>query len=349
MDQSIPKISIVVPCYNAEDTIEACLGSLLAQTMTDIEIVCVDDGSTDRTLELLRQIAEGSDGRVHVVPQPARGTWETRLHGVREATGELIGFLDADDTAEPTFAQTLSEAAQATGADIVVCGYRRVDQATGKVLSQELCQDEAPFTIADDPGSLLGVNTAVWNKAYRARVLRGMPYLAHAPHALEDVCINLLAYLTSEGPVVHAPHPLVNYMVHEGSTVTSITPEQLRQDRAALLDVRGTYLASGASLRLLSALDAAAFEHLGVSMAFRISGNPSASLAAYLEETTAYLDRNFPTWRDTPYLGMRYAHTHNAAIRRLAAAHALYRAHLMGPALDLYRRAIALTGRELKW
>lgn len=347
--KSAISLSVIVPCYNAEGTVSACLASLEAQTLPELEVVCVNDGSTDATSSLLHQAAERAHGRIRVIDQQNAGTWAARRRGIDEARGELVGFVDADDTVEPDFAETLCHAAQATGADIVVCGYRRIDRATGRVITQELCRDEPAFVVRDDPGCILGVNTAVWNKAYRAPLLKGMPQLAHPPRALEDVCVNLLAYLGSSGPVAHAPRPLVNYMVHENSTVTSVTAEGLQGDRAALLDVRNAYAKAGADVRLLAALDAAAFEHLGVSMAFRLSAAKDADLDAYLDETTSYLDTNFPSWRRSPYLRAGYARSHNAAIRRLLLAHGLYQAHLMKPALGLYRLAISHLGIDVKW
>lgn len=349
MDQSIPRLSVIVPCYNAQDTLGACLDSLMAQTLQDIEVICVNDGSSDATREVLSSYLASHPGKLMVIDQQNSGTWVARRQGIAAARGAYLGFVDADDTVEPTFAETLCRTASSQDADMVVCGYRRIDRDTGGVLSQELCSPEPSFCVDDDPGCLLGVNTAVWNKAYRAPLLKAMPDLEHPPRALEDVCINLLAYLAAEGPVAYAPVALINYMVHENSTVTSITPQQLDHDRDALLDVRACYERVHVDVRLLAALDAAAFEHLGISMAFRLSANKDVDLGAYLAQTTAYLDEHFPTWRKSPYLRPSYARSHNAAIRRLTLAHGLYLAHLMEPALAAYRLLLSASGRELKW
>ena len=90
------KISVIVPVYNVENYLDGCLESLVAQTYQDIEIVCVNDGSTDGSREKLRQWAE-RDGRVRVIHQSNAGVSAARNAGIEAATGEFVCFLDPDD------------------------------------------------------------------------------------------------------------------------------------------------------------------------------------------------------------------------------------------------------------
>lgn len=116
-----PLVSVIVPVYNCADFLEACLLSLLTQTYTNIEVVAVDDGSTDNSGVILERFA-GEDGRIKVMRTPNRGLQSAWMTGVRAATGERIGFVDADDWVHPTMFQVLVDASISTGADIVQCG-----------------------------------------------------------------------------------------------------------------------------------------------------------------------------------------------------------------------------------
>jgi len=116
-----PLVSVIVPVYNCEEFLEACLESLMVQTYTNIEVVAVDDGSTDKSSDILERIA-GEDRRIKVMRTPNRGLQSAWMTGVRTATGELIGFVDADDWVHPTMFQALVDASISTGADIVQCG-----------------------------------------------------------------------------------------------------------------------------------------------------------------------------------------------------------------------------------
>ncbi|HEY9888470.1 MAG TPA: glycosyltransferase family A protein, partial [Candidatus Obscuribacterales bacterium] len=90
----MPKISVIVPTYNAENTIEETIQSVLQQTFTDFELLVINDGSTDKTLEVLANI---QDSRLQVLTFPNGGVVESRNRGIQNASGEYLSFLDADD------------------------------------------------------------------------------------------------------------------------------------------------------------------------------------------------------------------------------------------------------------
>lgn len=117
-----PLMTFVVPVYNTEATVGACLGSALAQTVDDIEVVCVDDGSPDRAGEVLDRYA-ARDGRVRVLHQANAGLAAARNAGMAAARGRFVAFLDSDDTVVPTFAERIAEAfASAPDVEVVTCG-----------------------------------------------------------------------------------------------------------------------------------------------------------------------------------------------------------------------------------
>ena len=91
-----PKVSVVMPVYNAYDYLRPAIESILDQTLADIEIICIDDGSTDPSHELICEYAE-RDGRIRLVTEQNAGPAHARNNGMRYATGEYIAFLDADD------------------------------------------------------------------------------------------------------------------------------------------------------------------------------------------------------------------------------------------------------------
>lgn len=106
------KISVIVPVYNAEDTLETALSSVFMQTLTDIEILCINDGSTDRSADVLTS-AQRRDGRVRCLTQENAGAGIARNKGIAEAKGEYIAFLDADDLYPGPYAlETLLAAAE---------------------------------------------------------------------------------------------------------------------------------------------------------------------------------------------------------------------------------------------
>ncbi len=114
----MPKVSVIVPCYNTEKYVASCLDSLLGQSLSDIEIICIDDNSTDATLRVLKKYA-AQDSRIIVKSQKQNsGVSVARNTGVRHASGEYIAFVDSDDTVDSDFYEKLYNAAKKENADI---------------------------------------------------------------------------------------------------------------------------------------------------------------------------------------------------------------------------------------
>lgn len=100
------KVSIIVPVYNSEKYLDKCINSILKQTYKNIEIIAINDGSTDGSYEKLKSYAK-RDGRIRVFNQDNKGLIETRIKGVQQARGKWIGFVDSDDWIEPNMFEKL--------------------------------------------------------------------------------------------------------------------------------------------------------------------------------------------------------------------------------------------------
>lgn len=119
-----PIISIVIPIYNCEQYLAACLDSILSQTMTDIELICVDDQSTDNSGNILDSYAKQHDCIIAIHKQNG-GVSAARNEALKHCSGQYIMFCDADDTFSPDMCKMMLEAAKATGCDMVRCGHKR--------------------------------------------------------------------------------------------------------------------------------------------------------------------------------------------------------------------------------
>lgn len=128
-----PKVSIIVPVYNSEKYLERCINSLKNQTLEDIEIILVDDSSSDSSLEICNKMAEG-DCRIKVIHKVNEGAGKARNAALQVATGEYIGFLDSDDFVETDMFRTLYDKAKKYNSDLVMSGVLFVD---GNMFSEE--------------------------------------------------------------------------------------------------------------------------------------------------------------------------------------------------------------------
>ena len=126
------EVSIIIPVYNNESYIEKCIGSVQAQSCRDIEIIVVDDGSTDRSGSILEDMA-AADDRIRLIHQENAGTAAARNTGLGLATGRYLTFVDGDDYISRDYIERLLLCARENEAEMVICGLNYVDEA-GKIL-----------------------------------------------------------------------------------------------------------------------------------------------------------------------------------------------------------------------
>ena len=121
----MPKVSIIVPIYNSEKYMEKCIDSILNQTLNDIEIILVNDGSTDSSLEIAERYKQ-RDKRVIIINQINSGPSIARNNGIKIATGKYIGFVDSDDYIEKTMYEKLFEVADNNKVNVAMCNYNEI-------------------------------------------------------------------------------------------------------------------------------------------------------------------------------------------------------------------------------
>lgn len=114
------KVSVILPVYNAEKYISAALESLITQTLTEIEIICVNDGSKDNSKQILQEF-EKKDARIKIIDKENQGVWKARMDGIKKAEGEYITFIDSDDYVKENFLESLYKNITENNSDISIC------------------------------------------------------------------------------------------------------------------------------------------------------------------------------------------------------------------------------------
>lgn len=160
----MPDVSVIVTVYNKELYLRQCLDSLLHQTKTNLEIILVDDGSTDSSLQIMQEYASHSD-TIHVIRQENQGLAGARISGYRRAGGKYVAWVDADDFAKPEMYERLYSLAEAEGADLVYCDYEYYPR---KVASKAKWFREYRGKL---DWRFIDKNTAFWNKLFRKDLL----------------------------------------------------------------------------------------------------------------------------------------------------------------------------------
>lgn len=342
------KVSIIVPCYKVEEYLPRCLDSLMAQTLNEIEVICVNDGSPDRCLDILEDYRRRFPSKIVVIDKANEGVWRGRQDAIKIARGEYIGFVDSDDYVAPSFCESLYSNAVSNDSDISVCGFYRVDIDSDEIISEEMTEKRPSFLVSTNPELLLQLNGAPWNKLFKASLLKGMYDFDDPPKIFDDMMMHLLVFPRANS-VSFCSLPLVYYIIRSDSIMTTIDKSKVSSTYSSMLEVKTYYRSCNVSEQMMSFLDAAAFLHMGTSLMFRVSYDESADLKETLRENRAYLNKFFPSWKTGKIISFSCALKNRGPFTKVYLGRLVYKAHLMPLALRLYRFMIHSMGREIKW
>ena len=211
------KLSIIVPVYNVEKYLPKCLESLIKQTLKDIEIICVNDGSMDNSLAILKEFAS-SDSRIRIIDNQHQGVAKTRNTGIEQSTGEYIGFVDSDDYIDIDFFEKLYNSATKSNSDIAIASilkhknffniynakYTKEETAITIQDKIKLCEDKKHFFFY------------AWNKIYHSGFIKENNIKFSEGQIYEDVMFAIKALYYSN-KIISVYGTKYHYIEHENS------------------------------------------------------------------------------------------------------------------------------------
>lgn len=233
-------LSIIIPAYNIEPYIGRCLESLIIQTYKNLEIIVVDDGSTDNTLSIIKEYCN-KDNRINVIHKKNEGVSVARLIGMKKASGEYIGFVDGDDIVEKDMFEFLINNAKKYGTDISHCGYvmdfpdghSDYYYNTGRIIIQNNSKG------LED---LLGgkyIEPGLCNKIYKRNLIETyikQNTIDRSIKNLEDLLVNY--YLFKEAKLsIYEDQCKYHYMLRKGSASTSKLNKNKLKDPLKVLKI----------------------------------------------------------------------------------------------------------------
>jgi len=234
------RISVIIPVYNIRDFLPRCLDSVLQQTHGQLEVIAVDDGSSDGSAAVLDRYAE-ADARLKVIHKENGGVTSARLRGIQEATGDWIGFVDGDDEIEPDMYERLLRNAQNYDADISHCGYQMVfpDGRIHFFHNTGCLEVHDRFTAVRELLSGSRIEPGLWNKLFR-KSLFGAMLSANSMDATiqinEDLLMNIILFSEASNAVFDDWCPY-HYIVRGGSASRAKLNEHKIYDPIRVKDI----------------------------------------------------------------------------------------------------------------
>ena len=233
-----PKVSIIVPVYNVEKYLDRCMDSLINQTLKDIEIILVDDGSPDNCSHMCDDYAK-KDSRVKVVHKANAGLGYARNSGLDVASGEYVAFVDSDDYVDTKIYESLLLEAENSGADVVFCKYYTeqtdgtwvdCDEVTKRMeWNNEGINEFLLNIIATEPyvKKERKYGMSVWHSIYRCKIIEDnhIRFYSERDVMSEDIPFQV-DFLLKAKKLVYIPNTYYYYCLNGGSLTTTFKPEK---------------------------------------------------------------------------------------------------------------------------
>lgn len=229
-------ISIIVPIYNVEVYLDECINSLLQQTYKNIEIILINDGSTDRSLEICYKY-KALDNRIRVINKSNEGLGLTRNRGLDNITGKYVTFIDSDDYADNDLIKNLYKGIIENNADTCIAGFKRVNDA-GEVLyleayenmvytNEECINDLLVRMLGSSPEKSDSIRMSVWNVLFSVDIIKknGLKFVSEREIISEDIIFDI-DYYQHVKKVALIDTAAYNYRVNESSLTN-----KYREDR----------------------------------------------------------------------------------------------------------------------
>lgn len=238
-------VSIIMPVYNAERYLDKCLKSILGQSYKNIELIVINDGSSDQSGALCEKYAE-NDGRIKLVSQENQGALSARLRGIREAKGSLIGWADADDWMEADYLEKLVALQYTSGADIVATAHFHDIGNDHAVVKNGI--KSGIYPCKEIQGTMLyvgrffeyGITPQLYSKLFKAEYLKGITKIDGSIIAGDDAAILYTAVLEADTICVSEICGY-HYVQHPGSVTKSVYTDEAQRIEALIEYLKGQF------------------------------------------------------------------------------------------------------------
>ncbi|MCD8120732.1 MAG: glycosyltransferase [Clostridiales bacterium] len=242
------KVSVIMPVYNVESYICEALESVIHQTLTDIEIICVDDGSSDKSVDIIQEYMK-QDGRIRLLQQDHKNAGAARNLGIEYASGEYLYFFDSDDKCELNLLEETVSIAEETMADIVAFNFFKFyedgteTRANFGIRTYLLPKDITVFNYKDCPERILSViNPTPWNKIFRSEFVREHSLKFEEIASTNDITFCAVCSACAER-IAYSVKALLHYRVGHANTITSDKhnklPNVIKAVSSVISQVRG--------------------------------------------------------------------------------------------------------------
>lgn len=291
------KVSVIVPVYNVEKFIDKCLDSLVKQSLKEIEIIVVNDGTKDNSQKIIDKYVKKYPDKIKSYIKENGGQGSARNYGLKKTTGEYIGYVDSDDFVEKDMYKKLYNKAKENNYDIVVCGNYNVSEDY-----QNKNIDAFINNYNTDLENIFFGKMAVWNKIYKRDILIKNKLEFKEKVWYEDLAFTLKAIMNSN-TFAFIDEPLYDYLIREGSTMNNSNVQRNLEILDAFNDIL-SYIQHNKKEEYFNKIEFLAIDHIYISAIVRVlkADSDKNIKKETIEKLINYMNKNFPNYKSNKYI-----------------------------------------------
>ncbi len=291
------KLSIIVPVYGVEKYIDKCLNSLVKQSLKEIEIIVVNDGTKDNSQKIIDKYVKKYPDKIKSYIKENGGQGSARNYGLEKANGEYIGYVDSDDFVEKDMYKKLYNKAKENNYDIVVCGNYNVSEDY-----QNKNIDTFINNYNTDLENIFFGKMAVWNKIYKRDILIKNKLEFKEKVWYEDLAFTLKAIMNSN-TFAFIDEPLYDYLIREGSTMNNSNVQRNLEILDAFNDIL-SYIQHNKKEEYFSKIEFLAIDHIYISAIVRVLKAEADDKVKRetINKLLDYMNKKFPNYKNNKYI-----------------------------------------------
>ena len=291
------KLSIIVPVYGVEKDIDKCLNSLVKQSLKEIEVIVVNDGTKDNSQKIVDKYVKKYPDKIKSYIKENGGQGSARNYGLKKASGEYIGYVDSDDFVEKDMYKKLYNKAKENNYDIVVCGNYNVSEDY-----QNKNIDAFINNYNTDLENIFFGKMAVWNKIYKRDILIKNKLEFKEKVWYEDLAFTLKAIMNSN-TFAFIDEPLYDYLIREGSTMNNSNVQRNLEILDAFNDIL-SYIQHNKKEEYFSKIEFLAIDHIYISAIVRVLKAEADDKVKRetINKLIDYMNKKFPNYKNNKYI-----------------------------------------------
>ncbi len=282
------EVSIIVPCYNCENTIEKCINSIKNQLFPDFEVLLIDDGSTDNTSQIIKKNIK-NDNRFQYYHKKNGGVYDARNYGLDRIKGEYISFIDSDDYVEKDFIKLLLEAIKKNNVKLSACSYKMIFKN-----NKQFKKNITPANIE------LVTSSALWNKLFHKSLFEDNNLRFPVGKFYADLAITSKIIFDIGQDYVIVPKPIYNYAQYSDSIIHT-SDDRIYQIYDILEDITAYFKENGKYDEIKEKIEFLWIQHVLYATIGRACNHKKFS-KKMIKDIKNHVEKKYPNWRKNKYI-----------------------------------------------